>query len=246
MLYPPICHPVCPMISAWRCIVVVILLFVALPCHARVLEGRVTGISDGDTLTLLVGRQSHKIRLAQIDAPEKNQPYGQRSKLSLSELTYGQIVQAEIEAEDKYGRLVATIWIGGINANLEQVRRGMAWVYVHYAHSAELQLAEQYARRKKRGLWVETKPVPPWEWRQNQRQSRLGDEWDWLLRLVRDQQKTERHNRQAKQIIAFSCGSKHSCQQMTSCDEARFYLTHCGLTRLDGNADGQPCETLCH
>ncbi len=217
-----------------------LLLCLILPAQARTLTGRVVGVSDGDTLTLLVDRKQYKIRLAQIDAPEKNQPFGQRSRQSLAELAYGRTVDAEVATEDKYGRLVAIIRIDGQNANQEQVRRGMAWVYVHYAHSADMLVSERQARDAQRGLWSQANPVAPWDWR---RQQKAGNDWDWLLPLLSSRQAQAAKSDTTR--LAYTCGDKLSCKQMSSCEEARFYLQQCGVTRLDGNGDGIPCEALC-
>lgn len=97
----------------------------------------VIGISDGDTLTVLdEDKQQVKIRLAEIDAPEKKQPFGTKSKQSLSDLCFGK--QAEIipQVKDRYKRTVARVRCAGVDANAEQVNRGMAWVYRQYAVGA--------------------------------------------------------------------------------------------------------------
>lgn len=217
-----------------------LLLCLILPAQARTLTGRVVAVSDGDTLTLLAGSKQYKIRLAQIDAPEKKQPFGQRSRQSLAELAYGRTVDAEVATEDKYGRLVATIRIEGQNINQEQIRRGMAWVYVHYPHSADMLASERQARSERRGLWSQANPVPPWDWR---RQQKTGNDWEWLLQLLSSQQ--AQAAKSDAPGLAYRCGDKLSCKQMRSCEEARFHLQQCGVTRLDGNGDGIPCEALC-
>ncbi|WP_205617450.1 thermonuclease family protein [Pelomicrobium methylotrophicum] len=140
---------------------------------AQRIEGRVVAVHDGDTITILDhSRAEHRIRLSQIDAPElghgKNdpgQPFGQRARQSLSDLVYGLDVRAECETTDRYGRHVCTVWTGPLNVNLEQVRRGMAWVYRKYANNPEYARAEASARQSRRGLWADHGPVPPWEWR---------------------------------------------------------------------------------
>ncbi|WP_310676520.1 thermonuclease family protein [Burkholderia multivorans] len=124
-------------------------------------------------MTLLdESRSQHKIRLAQIDAPEighgkanPGQPFGRASKQSLSDLVYGREVRADCETRDKYRRSVCTLWVGATDVNLEQVRRGMAWVYRKYAHDPAYYQAEDDARRAKRGLWRSSDATPPWEYR---------------------------------------------------------------------------------
>ena len=96
---------------------------------AEIIEGRVVGVHDGDTVTLLItGNQQLKIRLAQIDAPELDQAFGQKSKQSLSDLVFNKTIKVEKETVDKYARTVGTLLVDGVDANREQVKRGMAWI----------------------------------------------------------------------------------------------------------------------
>lgn len=128
----------------------------------------VIGISDGDTLTVLnENNQQVKIRLAEIDAPEKRQPFATKSKQSLSDLCFGKEAQVIPRAIDRYKRTVARVKCDGIDANAEQVNRGMAWVYRKYAKDHDLYVLEHGAKVGKRGLWTDPSPTPPWEWRKN-------------------------------------------------------------------------------
>lgn len=136
--------------------------------QADLFSGKVVGIADGDTLTVLTAsKQQHRIRLAEIDAPEKHQPFGTESKQSLSDLCFGK--EAEVFPQVKIGdqRIVARIKCAGIDANAEQVNRGMAWVYRRYAKDHDLYVLEHGAKVRKRGLWVDSSPTPPWQWRKN-------------------------------------------------------------------------------
>ncbi len=140
--------------------------------NAATITGRVVGVSDGDTITVLdTSRTQHKIRLAGIDAPESKQAFGTRSKQHLSGSVYNRQVTVEWDKHDRYGRTVGVVLVDGHDANLEQVRAGMAWWYRHYAKDQrpeDRQLydaAETEARAAKRGLWADANPVPPWEWR---------------------------------------------------------------------------------
>lgn len=138
------------------------LLFVlALPAHAH----KVIGIADGDTMTVLVDKKPVKLRLANIDAPEKKQPFGQRSKESLSAICWGKDATFEKQSTDRYGRTVAVVWCDGVEANRRQVVQGMAWVYRKYNKDLDLPVLEQAARLHRVGLWQDSDPVPPWEWR---------------------------------------------------------------------------------
>lgn len=131
---------------------------------------RVIAISDGDTLTVLINENEQmKIRLAEIDAPEKAQPFGKRSKQSLSDMCYQQTAVIERIDIDRYGRTVGKVQCGQINANEEQIRTGMAWVYRKYLRDHSLLLLEEKAKVSRLGLWSDRAPIPPWEWRKHSR-----------------------------------------------------------------------------
>lgn len=126
----------------------------------------VIGISDGDTLTVLRDHQQTKVRLAEIDAPEKKQPFGARAKQSLSDLCFGKQAEVTPQAKDRYGRTIARVSCDGNDASAHQVRTGMAWVYVKYAQKySPLYSYQEEARAARRGLWADSSPIPPWEWR---------------------------------------------------------------------------------
>jgi endonuclease YncB( thermonuclease family) len=129
--------------------------------------GKVVGITDGDTLRLLADRKQVKIRLAEIDTPERGQPYGSRAKEAFSELAFGKRARVVVVDRDRYGRTVGWVYVGDVDVNAELVRRGAAWVYRKYARDSALFALEDEARRAKRGLWglPEAEQVPPWEWR---------------------------------------------------------------------------------
>lgn len=146
---------------------------------ADTIYGRVVGVADGDTLTVLDGsKQQHKIRLDGIDAPEKAQPFGQRSKQSLSDLAYNRNVQVQTHKRDRYGRVVGKVLLDGTDLNLHQINRGLAWHYKAYAQEQSREdrvryaAAEEVARSEKRGLWRDAEPTPPWDWRKNARGSK--------------------------------------------------------------------------
>jgi len=154
-----VCRRSWPMLAA-------VLLLAALQARADPLAGRVVGVTDGDTLTVLVDRRPVKVRLHGIDAPEKAQAFGARSKQALSTLAFGKDAAVDVRDTDRYGRLVAVVTVAGRNVNREQVRAGMAWWYRKYApDDRELQALEADARKARRGLWADRAPVPPWEFR---------------------------------------------------------------------------------
>lgn len=137
---------------------------------AEEIIGRVVGVADGDTLTILVnGHEQIKVRLAEIDAPEKAQPFGQQSKQSLSDLCFDKNAVLQKTDTDRYGRTVAKVYCAGVYANAEQIRIGLAWAYRKYLHDQSLLDLENEARIAKRGVWIDREPVPPWEYRKLKR-----------------------------------------------------------------------------
>lgn len=154
-----------------------LILFSAV--QAGELIGRVVGVADGDTLTLLdEGRNQYKIRLAGIDAPEKKQPFGRRSKEKLSDLAFNRNVRVIWEKKDRYGRIVGKIISETRDVNLEMVSAGLAWHYKAYEGEQTLtdrrlyENAEQNARLMKKGLWHDAYPTPPWDFRKQRKLSK--------------------------------------------------------------------------
>ena len=152
------------------------------PSHAALLTGRIVGVADGDTVKILdETRTSHTIRLLGIDAPEKAQPFGARSKQSLSGLAFGQTIDVEWHKRDRYGRIVGKLLDRhGKDINLAQIERGMAWHYADYqreqspADHMAYARAESEARQKRLGLWADRDPEAPWEYRRNRRMARTA------------------------------------------------------------------------
>lgn len=159
----------------------------AWSASAETITGRVVGVADGDTVTVFdADRTQHKIRVAGIDAPEKNQAFGQRSKASMSDLVFGKDVVVMSSKRDRYGRLVGKVLVADpscaastcpktLDAGLAQITTGMAWWYRQYAQeqSAEdagaYEFAEQEARGRHAGLWRDADPIAPWDWRRASR-----------------------------------------------------------------------------
>lgn len=134
----------------------------------------VVGVSDGDTLKVRCGElgsyEQVTIRLAEIDAPESKQPFGQRSKLALSALCFGRWASIAPVARDRYGRTLARVRCQGRDASAEQVRAGMAWAFTRYLTDPEISRLEEAAKAGGTGLWRDSEPVAPWEWRKAKRQ----------------------------------------------------------------------------
>lgn len=127
---------------------------------------RVIKVADGDTLTVLGERREQlKCRLYGIDAPEKRQAYGQASRQSLAELSFGRSARIDIVGRDRYGRAICRIVVAGVDVNKEQIARGMAWMYRRYASDRAYSDAESTAQARRIGIWREARPVPPWAFR---------------------------------------------------------------------------------
>ena len=136
----------------------------ALNAHAD-FTGKVVAVADGDTITVLKDLRQVKVRLTEIDAPEKKQAFGNRSKESLSDLCFGKTATLIEKSKDRYGRTLARVTCDGTDANAEQVRRGLAWAYTKYLTDPQIKVLEEEARASRLGLWRDETPVPPWEWR---------------------------------------------------------------------------------
>ena len=156
--------------------IVIFALLLGLNCHAGTIEGRVVAIADGDTITVLdADKVQHRIRLGGIDAPEKRQAFGARSKQSLSDIVFNRAVTVETGKTDRYGRAIGKVLVDGIDANLQQVSRGFAWHFKAYereqsANDRQLyDFAQGEAKGARRGLWQDAEPVAPWDWRKGLR-----------------------------------------------------------------------------
>ena len=140
-----------------------------MPSPAAVLLCLVIGIADGDTLTARcdtpTGTENLRVRLAEIDAPEKGQAFGNRSRQHLADVCFKKQAVVKQQTTDRYGRTVARVECDGADANAEQVRSGMAWVFDKYVTDRILYAVQDDARTARRGLWADSHPVPPWEWR---------------------------------------------------------------------------------
>ena len=127
--------------------------------------GKVVAVADGDTITVMRDLVPVKLRLLEIDALEKKQAFGARSKQSLSDLCFNKTATLIEKGRDRYGRTLARVSCEGVDANAEQVRRGMAWVYDRYVTDRALYAVQTEARDAGRGLWADPDAVPPWQWR---------------------------------------------------------------------------------
>jgi endonuclease YncB( thermonuclease family) len=130
------------------------------------LEGKVTGVLDGDTIEVLHEKKPERIRLYGIDCPEKGQPFGQKAKQATSALLFGKDVRIETHGRDKYWRTLGTVFQGEANINQALVREGWCWWFSKFVpKDAVLKQLEQEAKDAKKGLWADPNPTPPWLYR---------------------------------------------------------------------------------
>jgi micrococcal nuclease len=134
-------------------------------------EGRVIKVNDGDTITVRSGTENIKVRLGDIDAPEKDKPWGQKSRDELGRLVAGKDVSIFSQTTDRYGRTVGHVEVSGKNVNREMVARGAAWAYRQYVRDPSIIDLESRAKLNRQGLWAldETQRMPPWEYRAQRR-----------------------------------------------------------------------------
>jgi endonuclease YncB( thermonuclease family) len=153
----------------------------ANPAGAGTVTGLCIAVPDGDTIVVRDARRRRiEVRLQGIDAPEKGQRFGSLARRNLTSLVYRKQVEVDWTKQDKYGRFVGRVYVGDIDVNLSQADAGMAWVYREFLDELSVRDrklfmdAERAAREEGRGLWRETKPTPPWEWRHRQERPAVG------------------------------------------------------------------------
>jgi len=170
------------LLAKW--LIVLSVLLSAFGLQAAEIIGKVIAVSDGDTITVLApGNRPTKVRLAGIDAPERSQPFGQKSRQHLADLVFGKEVRVSVVDKDRYGRVVGIVYVPKaipngeiiIDVDLAQIESGHAWAYRDYLRglpsgkAGRYLSAERDAKEKRQGLWVDKNPEPPWDWRKEQR-----------------------------------------------------------------------------
>ena len=159
-----------------RISLLLVLLISQCLSQADTLTGRVVRVTDGDTIVVLgPGNTQHKIRLQGIDAPERKQAFGTKSKEHLSDSVAGKFVVVDYNKRDRYERILGKVLLSDQDMNLEQIRAGLAWHYKKYQNEQTQTDRELYskaeieAKEARRGLWHDPEPVPPWEYRKSKR-----------------------------------------------------------------------------
>ncbi len=199
----------------------------AVTADAETLSGKVIGVTDGDTIKVLVEERPVKVRLAEIDTPERGQPWAKRAKQALSDKVFGQEVEVRVVNVDRYGRTVGRIWLANRDINRELVREGHAWVYRAYLDDQTLRDDEAYAQENKLGLWglPEAERVPPWEWRRGKRNAKP---------------KSKTHPSQT-----LSCGDKSKCGGFPACISKEPRVGHGSFLELRRSAGYGCCAGHC-
>lgn len=209
--------------------------------RAATFTGRVVQVADGDTLPVrLPDGESRRVRLAEIDAPEKDQPYADRSRRELARRVVGRTIEVAQTDTDDYGRAVGRVFVDGRDVNRELVADGAAWAFRRYLRDPTLVQVELTARSRGVGLWSEPpeRTVAPWQWREGVRSPSAVPIQGFA------QAAPTQPVRMFNASGDYRCGKRY-CRQMSSCEEARFHLRRCGVSTLDGDGDGVPCEIIC-
>lgn len=134
----------------------------------QTLSGKVTRVTDGDTLELTQDKKRYRIRLAYIDAPEIKQIYGKSARNQLSQLVLNKSVTAHCSEIDRHKRYICHIFVGNLEVNLDLIRQGLAWAQNPSPKKPQYLQAQNMAQSEKIGIWSKSKPVAPWDWRKEQ------------------------------------------------------------------------------
>ena len=216
-------HPNGIMIMRFATPLFLICAGIALAAPPKVIEqltGKVIGVTDGDTVTLLVNETPIKVRLDGIDAPETKQSYGNESKQALASMVFGKSIVLKKTGTDKYGRTLGVIMLGGSDINARMIVDGWAWHYKAYNDESRLTSFEATAKSAHRGLWADAnRPVPPWDYR-------LGQPTP-----------TVRTTQPTGQFGSYWLNSSSNVRHNSSCK----YFNNTNRGRACGPNDGKPC-----
>jgi endonuclease YncB( thermonuclease family) len=227
--------------SKFQLLPIVLFMVFSLPSSGFAWSGKVVSIADGDTIRVLHNGKEEEIRLYGIDTPEIGQAFGQRAKDLTSALVAGRKIEVQQKDIDSYGRTVGLVFVDGNNLNELIVKNGSAWVYQQHCREnfcSTWSKLQAKARDQKKGLWGEAIIVPPWDWRHQSRQSATEAKPPEII-IGQSANPTSAGSRPAGQ---YKCDGRIYCSQMTSCQEAKFFINNCPGTKMDGNNDGIPCE----
>lgn len=233
----------------------VFLMLLAVSANAE----RVVRVKDGDSLVIASGGKQVDVRLADIDAPEYGQRRGDEARAKLRALVEGKDVELHLRGGDAYRRIIAHVFVDGLDVNAAMVSAGLAWVARAFDPGPGLVGLEDQARAAGQGLWADAQPMPPWEWRKACRgqgarpecrsqaaaAARLGVAANNARGAPKRKGRTRTQSAMASvatlRLPRVRCGSKRHCREMTSCEEAVAFLRQCQAP-MDGDYDGVPCE----
>ena len=248
-----------------------LILAILAPSICFAWSGKVVSVTDGDTIKVMHDGKEEKIRLYGIDCPEKGQDFGQKATDLTSTLVAGRNIEVQQKDRDRYGRTVGLVSVDGQSLNELIIKNGYAWVYRQYCKESFCSTwiqAEEAARQQKKGIWSSPVVIPPWEWRAAQRENKQGalhsEVTPSVIKLggkpntATDESLLSKIGKALTPSSTsgggspmnkgpFRCDGRTHCSQMTSCEEATFFLRNCPGTKMDGNNDGVPCERQwCH
>lgn len=151
----------------------IVVFLLNIPCLSWAWSGKVVGVADGDTITVLRDKEQVRVSLYGIDTPEQSQAFSKKAKQFTSGIVFGEQVRVESITEDRYGRTVGIVFLDGLILNEELIAVGLAWVYTRYCDRPICQKwkrLEFEAREAKMGLWADPNPIPPWMFRRKRRE----------------------------------------------------------------------------
>lgn len=212
-----------------------LLVFIILTISilAQNITGKVVSVTDGDTIKVLENNKEYKIRFSGIDAPEKSQDYGQKSKQFLSNLIFGKIVKVEIRDIDKYNRYVSDVYLENVWINSEMIKNGYAWHYKQYSKDQNLAKLEDTAKEKKLGLWADKNPVAPWDYRH-------GTKNITETEIKNSKEKLEKSNTKENVVYITKTGKKYHREGCSSLAKSKFEIS-----RADAIAEGYTACKKC-
>ncbi len=206
--------------AALLCLAFASISLAAPPAIIQEIAGKVVGVTDGDTVTLLVNQRQIKVRLDGIDAPENKQSYGNKSKQALAALVFGKTIVLRKTGTDKYGRTLGVIMLGETDINAKMLEAGWAWHYKAYNKESRLASLELKAKVGRRGLWADAnRPVAPWDYRRGNNAS------------------TAQGDQPSGQISGYWLNSSSNVRHNSGCK----YYKNTKHGRACGPSDGKPC-----
>jgi endonuclease YncB( thermonuclease family) len=221
-----------------------LILFAAIPASAAPLQGKVTKVFDGDSLLFQPagGGKPLEVRLKDIDAPEICQPGGTEARDYLEEFVKDKSVKLDTGPADAYGRTLGVLTVDEMNLNQRMVAEGHAWSIRTKWNQGPFVAQEKMATALKRGLHANPGAIQPSEWRRNKGPCGAGGASAPASGPAAKPAARSPAAPATVSTASFRCDGRTYCSQMTSCEEARWFLAHCPGAKMDGNRDGEPCE----